>query len=239
MAALMHASWNAILKSDQSDRLATFGVIMTTGTVMGLVRRAVPAVDRAGSVEIPRELGTDPRPLLHVPAKSLFLRRFEPHLSDRARARAAPGGAGVGPLHRRASAGAGHRRRPVAELRPDHARHAVAQCRAAAGQPAWFGHPVRRADGLHHRRLHHRRRVGRAQRRSDLPASPVLHRLAVCCGRTVAAGAGDRIAARHRVDASPAHLVARRDRRRHRQCRLRHCDLCACPGADGAHRGVA
>jgi drug/metabolite transporter (DMT)-like permease len=32
----MHASWNAILKSDQSDRLATFGVIMTTGTVMGL-----------------------------------------------------------------------------------------------------------------------------------------------------------------------------------------------------------
>jgi drug/metabolite transporter (DMT)-like permease len=40
MAALMHASWNAILKSDQSDRLATFGVIMTTGTVMGLC--AVP-----------------------------------------------------------------------------------------------------------------------------------------------------------------------------------------------------
>src|SRR5260221_2906117 len=40
MAALMHASWNAILKSDQSDRLATFGVIMPTGTVMGLC--AVP-----------------------------------------------------------------------------------------------------------------------------------------------------------------------------------------------------
>ena len=40
VAALMHASWNAILKSDQSDRLATFGVIMTTGTVMGLC--AVP-----------------------------------------------------------------------------------------------------------------------------------------------------------------------------------------------------
>lgn len=32
----MHATWNAILKSDSSDRLATFGVIMTTGTVMGL-----------------------------------------------------------------------------------------------------------------------------------------------------------------------------------------------------------
>jgi len=40
LAALMHASWNAILKSDQSDRLATFGVIMTTGTMMGLC--AVP-----------------------------------------------------------------------------------------------------------------------------------------------------------------------------------------------------
>jgi drug/metabolite transporter (DMT)-like permease len=40
MAALMHASWNALLKADNSDRLATFGVIMTTGTVMGLC--AVP-----------------------------------------------------------------------------------------------------------------------------------------------------------------------------------------------------
>jgi drug/metabolite transporter (DMT)-like permease len=40
LAALMHASWNALLKADRSDRLATFGVIMTTGTVMGLC--AVP-----------------------------------------------------------------------------------------------------------------------------------------------------------------------------------------------------
>lgn len=39
-AGLMHATWNALLKADRSDRLATFGVIMTTGTVMGLV--AVP-----------------------------------------------------------------------------------------------------------------------------------------------------------------------------------------------------
>src|SRR5437763_16324757 len=39
-AALMHATWNALVKADRSDRLATFGVIMTTGTVMGLV--AVP-----------------------------------------------------------------------------------------------------------------------------------------------------------------------------------------------------
>src|SRR5260370_14663381 len=40
MAAMMHASWNAILKSDQSDGLATFGVIMTSGIVRGLC--AVP-----------------------------------------------------------------------------------------------------------------------------------------------------------------------------------------------------
>jgi drug/metabolite transporter (DMT)-like permease len=40
LAALMHASWNALLKADRSDRLATFGMIMTTGTVMGLC--AVP-----------------------------------------------------------------------------------------------------------------------------------------------------------------------------------------------------
>src|SRR5262245_38845051 len=39
-AALMHASWNALLKADRSDRLATFGVIMTTGTLMGVC--AVP-----------------------------------------------------------------------------------------------------------------------------------------------------------------------------------------------------
>ena len=39
-AALMHASWNALLKAERSDRLATFGMIMTTGTVMGLC--AVP-----------------------------------------------------------------------------------------------------------------------------------------------------------------------------------------------------
>jgi multidrug transporter EmrE-like cation transporter len=36
----MRTSWNALLKADRSDRLATFGVIMTTGTVMGLC--AVP-----------------------------------------------------------------------------------------------------------------------------------------------------------------------------------------------------
>lgn len=44
----MHATWNAILKSDQSDRLATFGVIMSTGTVMGLcIVPFVPMIEPA------------------------------------------------------------------------------------------------------------------------------------------------------------------------------------------------
>lgn len=46
LAGLMHASWNALLKSDQSDRLATFGVIMTTGTLMGAcVAPFVPMIE--------------------------------------------------------------------------------------------------------------------------------------------------------------------------------------------------
>lgn len=35
-AALMHATWNALLKADTGDRLATFGVIMLTGSLMSL-----------------------------------------------------------------------------------------------------------------------------------------------------------------------------------------------------------
>jgi drug/metabolite transporter (DMT)-like permease len=35
-AALMHATWNALLKSDTGDRLATFGVIMLTGSLVSL-----------------------------------------------------------------------------------------------------------------------------------------------------------------------------------------------------------
>lgn len=35
-AALMHATWNALLKADTGDRLATFGVIMLTGSILSL-----------------------------------------------------------------------------------------------------------------------------------------------------------------------------------------------------------
>ncbi|MCW5770005.1 MAG: EamA family transporter [Rhodospirillaceae bacterium] len=35
-AALMHATWNALLKADSGDRLATFGVIMLTGSLISL-----------------------------------------------------------------------------------------------------------------------------------------------------------------------------------------------------------
>lgn len=39
-SALMHASWNAIIKADQRHRLLSFGIVMATGTVIGAV--AVP-----------------------------------------------------------------------------------------------------------------------------------------------------------------------------------------------------
>ena len=34
-AGLMHASWNAILKADLTDRITTFGMIMLSGLVLG------------------------------------------------------------------------------------------------------------------------------------------------------------------------------------------------------------
>jgi drug/metabolite transporter (DMT)-like permease len=47
-AGLMHASWNALLKSDTTDRLATFGIIMASGMVIGgLMVPFLPAIDPA------------------------------------------------------------------------------------------------------------------------------------------------------------------------------------------------
>lgn len=41
-SALMHASWNAIVKADRHHRLVSFGIIMATGTVIGAI--ALPFV---------------------------------------------------------------------------------------------------------------------------------------------------------------------------------------------------
>lgn len=47
-AALMHATWNALLKSDRGDRLATFGVIMAMGALQGAILVPfLPMVDPA------------------------------------------------------------------------------------------------------------------------------------------------------------------------------------------------
>lgn len=47
-AGLMHASWNALLKSDATDRLTTFGVIMASGMVIGgLMLPFMPAINAA------------------------------------------------------------------------------------------------------------------------------------------------------------------------------------------------
>jgi drug/metabolite transporter (DMT)-like permease len=48
-AALMHASWNALLKSERGDRLVTFGVIMMTGTAMGLCLALFLPLPEAGA----------------------------------------------------------------------------------------------------------------------------------------------------------------------------------------------
>ncbi len=46
LAALMHASWNAIVKSDR-DRLASFGLVMLAGSILGLAALPfAPAVER-------------------------------------------------------------------------------------------------------------------------------------------------------------------------------------------------
>lgn len=48
LAALMHASWNALLKSEVGDRLAMFGTIMLAGCVLGLpMLPFLPVVDPA------------------------------------------------------------------------------------------------------------------------------------------------------------------------------------------------
>jgi drug/metabolite transporter (DMT)-like permease len=47
-AGLMHASWNAILKADLTDRLTTFGVIMLSGMVLGAAMVPfLPAIEPA------------------------------------------------------------------------------------------------------------------------------------------------------------------------------------------------
>ena len=54
----MHASWNALLKSDRSDRLSTFGVIMLTGSLMGLcVVPFVPMIEPAAWIYLASSVG--------------------------------------------------------------------------------------------------------------------------------------------------------------------------------------
>ena len=138
-AALMHATWNALLKADRSDRLATFGVIMTTGTVMGLI--AVPFLPQIAfgawkylAISV----------IVHVAYYTFLLQAYSygdlSHTYPIARGHGAVAGRdGVGAVHRRAPAGAGHRRRGAAERRPGDARHSaeVGDPEAAARAMAW------------------------------------------------------------------------------------------------------
>ena len=46
LAALLHASWNAVVKAD-SDRLASFGLVMITGAIMALFALPLVEIGRA------------------------------------------------------------------------------------------------------------------------------------------------------------------------------------------------
>ena len=48
LAALLHASWNAVVKAD-SDRLASFGLVMITGAIMALFALPLVAVPSAAA----------------------------------------------------------------------------------------------------------------------------------------------------------------------------------------------
>src|SRR4051812_16556968 len=46
VSALLHASWNAIVKSDR-DRLVSFGIVMGAGSIIGIVAAPFVALPRA------------------------------------------------------------------------------------------------------------------------------------------------------------------------------------------------
>ena len=239
MAALMHASWNAILKSDQSDRLATFGVIMTTGTVMGLCAVPfLPMIEPAAWKYLASSV------LIHVLYYTFLLKAYSygdlSHTYPIAR--------GLGPLLVALVSGRfiGEHLRPqdivgvlllsfglIALAMPlrnvvprPGSRHGLATLFAVLTGFTIAAYII--ADGLGVR-----------------SAGPTFqHRLSYIAWLCVVEGPWLLVLAivlrpAHRVGASAAHLVARRDRRRHRQCRLRHCDLRPGAGADGAYRGPA
>ena len=235
LAALMHASWNAILKSDQSDRLATFGVIMTTGTVMGLCAVPfLPWIEPAAWKYLVASV------LIHVLYYTFLLKAYSygdlSHTYPIAR--------GLGPLlvalvsgrfigeHLRTqdivgvlllSFGLIALAMPLRNVVPrPGSRHGLATLFAVLTgiTIAWLAG------------------VGLLLAR-DLRASAVLHRLALRRGGTVASGAGRRDAPQDGMGASAADMVAWRDRRDHRQYRLWNCDLRVGAWADGPCRGVA
>ena len=191
-AALMHASWNAILKSDQSDRLATFGVIMTTGTVMGLCAVPfLPWIEPAAWKYLVASV------LIHVLYYTFLLKAYSygdlSHTYPIAR--------GLGPLlvalvsgrfigeHLRAqdivgvlllSFGLIALAMPLRNVVPrPGSRHGLATLFAVLTGFTIAAYII--ADGL-----------GVRSAGPDLRASPVLHRLALRRGRAVAAGAGHR-----------------------------------------------
>src|SRR4051812_8390482 len=267
-AALMHATWNALLKADRSDRLATFGVIMTTGTAMGLVAVPfLPMIEPAAWKFLVTSV------LVHVAYYTFLLKAYAygdlSHTYPIAR--------GLGPLlvalvsgqligeHLRLqdiagvlllSTGLVALALPLKGVVPaPGGRHGLATLFAVLTGVTIAAYII--ADGLGVRSagpgFEHRLAyiawlcvlegpwllVLAGGVRPPPPWAPLRRRLWGGAGGGVAAGAGGRAAAHHRVVASAAALVARRDRRRDRQHRLRHRDLRPGARADGARRRPA
>ena len=220
LAALMHASWHAILKSDHSDRLATFGVIKGIGMAMALCAMPfLPSLEPAAWTYL----------MVSVPIHLLYFTFLLHAYSYGDLSHTFPIARGISPLLVLLVSGqlTGEQLRPqdvvgVVLMSAGVIALALLQAtgRADARRPSWPRHAVRGPDGHHHRCLHRRRRAGRAQRRPDAAALAGLHRLALRPGRALAAPAGDVLAARHGMAASARPLVARRDRRGDRQCQL-------------------
>ena len=158
IAALAHASWNALVKGDD-DRLVTPRCGQRVPVRALRAPRAGAAAPGTRELAVPRRLRHPAHRLLHLPHRVLSLRRPERGLSARARPVPADRG-GRGVRARRRRAGSDSRWRGVAVVCAGIASLSARGARPGCGRPSSRG----RVRGRHcavHRRLHGHRRDGR------------------------------------------------------------------------------
>ena len=226
-----------ILKSDQSDRLTTFGVIMTTGTVMGLcVVPFLPMIEPGAWKYLVSSV------LIHILYYTFLLKAYSygdlSHTYPIAR--------GLGPLLVALVSG----RFIGEELRN---QDIVGVCCSASGGGACHAaaQVVPRPGGRHGLATLFAVLTGVtiaayiiADGMGVRTAGPTFqHRISYIAWLCVVGGPWLLVLAvvfaPRRCGHTSSDLVSRRDRRRHRQCRLWHRDLCPGVGPDGPCRGPA